>query len=86
MDPLCHSLPKLSDVIVISPRIPDSGYHSSQLPSMHYSQQMRMALGMYVAAAEQGMPARVDAHSHSPYAMRANHQLSAGPGACFQHD
>lgn len=49
------------------PPVPDPRHHSSQLPSMHHSQQM--PIGMYPV--ERGMPAHVEAHGPSPYARGA---------------
>ncbi|KAG1737672.1 hypothetical protein EDB19DRAFT_1829451 [Suillus lakei] len=46
------------------PPVPDPRHHSSQLPSMHHSQQM--SIGMYPT--ERGMPTQVEAHGPSPYA------------------
>ncbi|KAG1770475.1 hypothetical protein EDD22DRAFT_68861 [Suillus occidentalis] len=46
------------------PPVPDPRHHSSQLPSMHHSQQM--SVGMYPS--ERGMPTQVEAHGPSPYA------------------
>ncbi|KAG2150514.1 hypothetical protein DEU56DRAFT_908752 [Suillus clintonianus] len=47
------------------PPVPDPRHHSSQLPSMHHSQQM--SIGMYPPS-ERGMPTQVEAHGPSPYA------------------
>ncbi|KAG2078888.1 homeobox-domain-containing protein [Suillus decipiens] len=66
------------------PPVPDPRHHSSQLPSVHHSQQM--SIGMYPP--DRGMPTHVEAHGPSPYARGpiTNTALTQEPTPMMEND